>query len=177
MGVVEWDLTSDESRCSGVMAEIFGYPLGGYSPSYAGFLSRVHPEDRGRVRRTLDASIAAGAPHELEFSIVRPDGEVRQVRSKGRVHQGQGGEPVRVVGITLDVTEQRRSEEERDRLHSLEVYARAETAERERISRELHDRVAHSMGVAHQSLQLYEVLAEKGPPSGRRAGCIRQTRW
>jgi signal transduction histidine kinase len=42
----------------------------------------------------------------------------------------------------------------------------AEAAERERISRELHDRVAHSMGVAHQSLQLYEVLVEK---DGRRA--------
>ena len=163
VGVVEWDLTCDESRCSDVMAEIFGYPPGGYSPSYAGFLRRVHPEDRKRVRRTLDSSIAAGAPHELEFRIVRPDGEVRQVRSKGRVHQDKGGEPVRVVGITLDVTEQRRAEEERDQLRSLEVYARAETAERQRISRELHDRVAHSMGVAHQSLQLYEALAEKDP--------------
>jgi signal transduction histidine kinase len=45
----------------------------------------------------------------------------------------------------------------------LEVGIHAEAAERERISRELHDRVAHSMGVAHQSLQLYEALEEKDP--------------
>jgi signal transduction histidine kinase len=48
-----------------------------------------------------------------------------------------------------------------DRL--LEASVHAEAAERDRISRELHDRVAHSMGAAHQSLQLYEALAEKDP--------------
>jgi signal transduction histidine kinase len=37
--------------------------------------------------------------------------------------------------------------------------------ERQRISRELHDRVAHSMGVAHQSLQLYEAFLKKNPSS------------
>ena len=40
---------------------------------------------------------------------------------------------------------------------------RAETAERERISRELHDRVAHSMGIAYQNRQLHRVLAESDP--------------
>jgi signal transduction histidine kinase len=41
--------------------------------------------------------------------------------------------------------------------------ATAELEERERISRELHDRVAHSMGVAYQSLQLHEALLETDP--------------
>ena len=163
VGVVEWDLLADESRCSDVLIEIFGYPPDKRNPSYADFLERVHPEDRERVRHALDASIAAGAPHELEFRIVRPDGEVRQVRSRGRVHRDENGEPVRVVGITQDATEQKRAEEERDRLRALEVAAAAEDAERGRISRELHDRVAHSMGVVHQSLQLYEALEERDP--------------
>ena len=119
------------------------------------------------MRRTLDASIAAGAPHELEFRIVRPDGEARGVRSKGRVYEDASGEPVRVLGITLDITEQQRAEEERNRLRALEVATYAEAAERQRISRELHDRVAHSMGVIHQSLQLYGALAEKDPGRAR----------
>lgn len=71
---------------------------------------------------------------------------------------------VGLIGGQLGQFADRRSaKEERDRLHSLEVSLHAEAAERERISRELHDRVAHSMGVAHQSLQLYEALAEKDP--------------
>lgn len=56
-----------------------------------------------------------------------------------------------MLGVCIDVTEQKQAEQERERLHSLEVGAYAEAAERERISRELHDRVAHSMGVAYQS--------------------------
>jgi PAS domain S-box-containing protein len=151
---------ADESRCSGAMAEIYGYPPGEFNPSYEGLLARVHPDDRAGVRHALDAAIAAGTTYELEFRIVRLDGDVRRVQSKGRVYRNEGGTPARVVGVTLDFTEQKQAEQERDRLHSLEAGARAE---RERISRELHDRVAHSMGVAHQSLQLYEALAQKDP--------------
>jgi signal transduction histidine kinase len=67
------------------------------------------------------------------------------------------------VGVTLDVTDARELERERQRLRARELTALAEAAERERISRELHDRVAHSMAVAHQSLELYTSLAEAAP--------------
>ena len=78
-----------------------------------------------------------------------------------------GGRESRKVALVFDdITERKRAAQERDRLLAREWVAVAEAAERERISRELHDRVAHSMGVAHQSLQLYEVLVEK---DGRRA--------
>jgi PAS domain S-box-containing protein len=163
VGLLDCDVLADESRCSGAMAEIYGYSPGEFNPSYEGFLERVHPDDRVRVRRTLDAAVAAGAPHELEFRIVRPAGDVRWVHFKGRVHRDERGTPARVLGVSIDITEQKRAEQERQRLYSLEVSAHAEAAERDRISRELHDRVAHSMGVAHQSLQLYEALAEKDP--------------
>jgi PAS domain S-box-containing protein len=163
VGLLDWDVLAGESRCSGAMAEIYGCPPGEFNLSYEQFLERVHPDDRGRVRSTLDAAVAAGAPHELEFRIVRPAGDFRWVHAKGRVHRDEKGVFARVLGASLDVTEQKRAEEERDRLHSLEVGAHAETAERNRISRELHDRVAHSMGVAYQSLQLYQALAEKDP--------------
>ncbi|CAN5766097.1 hypothetical protein BH18ACT11_BH18ACT11_25330 [soil metagenome] len=163
VGLLDWDVPAGEGRCSGVMAEIYGYPPGEFNPSYEAFLERVHQEDRGRVRCMLDASISAGTPHELEFRIVRPAGDIRWVHSKGRVYRDEKGVAARVLGVILDVTEQKQAEQERDQLNSLEAGAHAEEAERRRISRELHDRVAHSMGVAHQSLQLYEALAQKDP--------------
>jgi PAS domain S-box-containing protein len=71
-----------------------------------------------------------------------------------------GGQESRKVALVFDdITERKRAAEERDRLLAREWVAVAEAAERERISRELHDRVAHSMGVAHQSLELHDVLA------------------
>src|SRR5215210_9224128 len=140
VGLLDWDVQSGESRCSGAMAEIYGYPQGEFNPSYEDFLERVHPEDRGRGRRTLDDAVAAGAPHELEFRIVRRSGDVRWVHAKGRVPRNEKGVFARVLGVTLDVTEQKQAQQERDQLHSLEARAHAEAAERRRISRELHDR-------------------------------------
>jgi signal transduction histidine kinase len=84
------------------------------------------------------------------------------------------GEVREWVGTITDVTERKKAEEERERLRVREWAARAETAERERISRELHDRVAHSMGVVHQSLQLYEALAGTDP--ARAAGKLELAR-
>lgn len=66
-----------------------------------------------------------------------------------------------------DDTGRKRAEEERDRLMAKEWVAAAAAAERERISRELHDRVAHSMAVVHQSLELYEALQDADPIRAR----------
>jgi PAS domain S-box-containing protein len=70
----------------------------------------------------------------------------------------------KVAILFTDIASRREAEEERLRLGGLEASARSEASERQRIARELHDRVAHTMGVAHQSLQLYPVYA-KGDPT------------
>jgi len=69
----------------------------------------------------------------------------------------------KVAILFADITRRREAEEERLRLRDLEASARAEASERERIGRELHDRVAHTMGVAHQSLQLHAAYATSDP--------------
>ena len=114
VGLLDWDVLADECQFSGAMAEMYGYLPGGFNPSIEGFIEGVHPDDRARVRSTLDASVAAGTPHELEFRIVRPAGEVRWVQAKGRVYRDERGTPARVLGVTLDVTEQKRAEWERE---------------------------------------------------------------
>jgi len=68
-----------------------------------------------------------------------------------------------VAVIFNDVLARKQAEEERERLRALASSARAEDAERRRIGRELHDRVAHTMAVAHQSLQLHRALADRDP--------------
>jgi PAS domain S-box-containing protein len=66
----------------------------------------------------------------------------------------------KVAILFTDITRRRKAEEERLRLRALEASAKSEASERQRIGRELHDRVAHTMGVAHQSLQLYKVYTK-----------------
>jgi signal transduction histidine kinase len=67
----------------------------------------------------------------------------------------------------MDVTERRELEEQKEKERARALSSRAEAAERERISRELHDRVAHTMGVAHQSLELHSALTQSDPERAR----------
>ncbi|HZC84503.1 MAG TPA: ATP-binding protein, partial [Rubrobacter sp.] len=69
----------------------------------------------------------------------------------------------KVAILFADITRRREAEEERLRLRALEASAQSEASERLRIGRELHDRVAHTMGVAHQSLQRYTLYTKSDP--------------
>jgi PAS domain S-box-containing protein len=79
---------------------------------------------------------------DFEFRLNHPVKGERWILSRSR-HVAADGEAGRLVGIAFDITERKRLESERARLRVREAAMRAETAERERISRELHDRVAH----------------------------------
>lgn len=67
------------------------------------------------------------------------------------------------VASQRDITNRERAEEERRRTEALERAAEAEAVQRERISRELHDRVGHSIAVVHQSLELHKALKGRDP--------------
>ena len=81
------------------------------------FRAFVHPEDRGRVDAVLDLVVqrpeevpAAGIA--LEFRLLRGDGTVREVRARGRIEQDALGVPIRWIGSTQDVTEERLTQRE-----------------------------------------------------------------
>ena len=108
--------------------------------------------------RTLEAveklqSTGRTTPYEKEY--IRKDGS----RGWGLFAATLLGEEDGVEFI-IDVTERKRAEMERERLVAHEVTARAQAEERRRLSRELHDRVAHDMALVHQSLELHVALKE-----------------
>ncbi len=79
----------------------------------------------------------------------------------------EAGRLTNYIGIQNDITERKRAEEERERLLAQTWKTRAENEERKRLSRELHDRVAHAMVVVHQSLELHEALKQSDPEAAR----------
>src|SRR5215210_3810444 len=88
----------------------------------------------------------------------------------------EGGEVRTIIAVAQNVTERKRAQEERERLLARVWRVRAEAEERKRISRELHDRVAHAMVVAHQSLELHEALKEANPEAAQaKIGLAKET--
>ena len=73
-------------------------------------LETIHPEDRGRVVEQL-AHRQEGVFVDLEFRIVRPDGSMRWVRSRGFPIKDENGEVTRVAGLLEDITERKQVEE------------------------------------------------------------------
>jgi len=79
----------------------------------------THPEDEPALREKFYGAIQASRDYDLEYRIFRPDGSVRSLRSVG--HRNPSGEIGEYVGITMDITERKHAEQERERLRQLEA--------------------------------------------------------
>ncbi len=104
MGSWQRNIENGTSSWSDNLYTIFGLQKSGTKPCLETFYNLVHPEDISRVRSTFEQAIAAKEGHELEFRLIRPDGEVRNMRSKGSVLVVEGLR-ASVVGYTQDITE------------------------------------------------------------------------
>ena len=75
-----------------------------------------------RVKQTIARSLGNGL-HHIEYRIIRPDGQVRWLESRGQVVRDLDGKPLGMRGVSMDVTARKDAEEERDRLVAREQAA------------------------------------------------------
>jgi PAS domain S-box-containing protein len=86
------------------------------SVAYQTWASRVHPDDLGAIESTLWELARGATDRRLEFRVVRPGGVVRNVESCATVLLDASGQPSRIVGVNVDVTERKQAEAEHARL-------------------------------------------------------------
>ena len=126
VGSWERHVETDRIYWSAEMLRILGFPEGSLS-SFAEFLSCVHPRDREKVLEAHHKILSSNAPVDVEYRIIRPDGDVRFVRSIAEAIRNDQAAVVRVAGATQDITEQVRAEqllrESEERLKSAERLA------------------------------------------------------
>jgi PAS domain S-box-containing protein len=84
------------------------------------FFETIHPEDRAGVTATLEQAIHTRTDYDIrEFRVCHPDGTLRFLRTIG--HHNPSSEMGYYVGITMDITERKQAEQERERLRQLEA--------------------------------------------------------
>ncbi|AJP74449.1 hypothetical protein TS85_11285 [Sphingomonas hengshuiensis] len=135
MGTWDWDLKTLQGSWSRRTAEIMGVAHVDTLTSEDG--SRlVHPDDSGWLSEALAHSIATREAFSAEYRILRPDGAIRWISSRGVVRCDDSGEPARITGTVRDVTDRREAQEALNALNeTLEQQVAARTAERDRMWR------------------------------------------
>ena len=109
-GLWEWDLASDKVQLSPRWKSMLGFESHEISDDRAGWLARVHPDDRLRLDEALRHHTSAGdiQPFDQDVRLLHKDGSIRHVLSRGVAIRDEGGVPYRIVGVDTDVTRVKR---------------------------------------------------------------------
>ena len=111
------------------------------------FYAQLHPDDRERTRTAIDQSIEQKSGYDIDYRTVAPDGQVRWIRAIGRGFYDATGNPMHFDGITMDISDRKRQEEERSRVEA-----------RERQYMHRLQRLAEASVAINSTLSLDEIL-------------------
>jgi PAS domain S-box-containing protein len=195
LGLWEWDLNKDEIWVTPTRRAQLGFPVSG-KITFEDLISRWHVDDRDKVREAVKDAIEKGKDYEAEFRVVLADRSVRWIAARGRAQANGRGEPMRLLGVSVDITARKEAEiiaqQQRDELEQLRQQKTAllekEVAERARLEREviescareqrriaydLHDGVGqHLVGVALSAKLLEQELRAAHPAEAKKASAI-----
>ena len=75
------------------------------------FVKSIHDEDRQRVMEAVERAVAEGVEYAAGYRVIDAKGRLRWVAARGKVEYSPDGQPLRLPGILIDVTERKRAEE------------------------------------------------------------------
>ena len=151
MGLFRWDTTNDTMHWSATNAVLLGIdPLA--EQSYDAWLDAIHEDDQARVRAMLEDSARTGTACETEYRVVHPDESLHWILLKAQPTSDAG--VVEMVGVQLDVTEQRTRTDEQAKFARLQAQAGEQAVRMQRVS--------SALSRALTTTQVCDVLTSEG---------------
>ena len=168
--VGHWDRDLETGRItwSDEIYRILGLSLQERDSTRTEWLDIVHPEDRQRLSLAIEEMQRGIRRFDVEFRIVRPNGEVRFLHSLGDVIRDERGRPLRRFGTAQDITERKQAEEKlratSEQLRSLSASLQsAKEEEGARIAREIHDELGSRLTSLKWDLEgINKILSDSG---------------
>ncbi|MEH1946353.1 MAG: PAS domain S-box protein [Nostoc sp.] len=124
IGYWEWNPITNQIFASENAIRCFGSDLSDVNWTYEKWLNQLHPEDREWVEPELRQAIATQTDYAVEYRVVWQDGSIYWVSAKGRGVYDATGQLLRMLGVLIDITERKLSEEERRRAQMLQIELR-----------------------------------------------------
>lgn len=116
MGVWDWNIAEDRLVWDAAEFKLYGVAPEDFTPTNSGFESFIHPDDLECFRAAAAEALTNRAPLDTEFRIVRQDGQERWLSERAVVLSDAAGEPIRMVGVSFDITDRRKADERRNLL-------------------------------------------------------------
>src|SRR6185295_5984774 len=108
MGTWDLDILSGIATRSDNFERMLGLTSGSIDGSLEELMACVHLEDREFVAGKIAGSVERKATdHECEYRVVWPDGSIHWLAGKGQVLCDEAGQPVRMIGVAMELTEQK----------------------------------------------------------------------
>jgi PAS domain S-box-containing protein len=167
-GLWDWNLKTNEVYYSREWKTQLGYEDHEISNRYEEWESRLHPEDLERTRASVQTFLQSPGPnYEVDYRLRHKNGSYRWILSRGAALFGPDGQPSRMVGSHLDITDRKRAEEKLRQLSA--SLLRLQDEERRRIARELHDSTAQGMAALAMNLSVVRGARARLAPKVRRS--------
>jgi len=111
IGNWEFDVRTRRITWSREQDRIFGLDPNQSEITYEDVVQRIHPDDQPLFEDSVQEAIASGQPYDIEFRVVRPNGQIRYVESRGEAIINDQGQVIQLFGISVDMTERKRRKE------------------------------------------------------------------
>jgi PAS domain S-box-containing protein len=108
LGAFDLDYPAGKIIWDGRTEHMYGFQPGGFDGTYEAFAKRVHADDLPRLNRDVDVARDSRNIFSHEFRVVWPDGSEHWLFSRGGFLYSDSGQPLRMYGAVVDITEQKR---------------------------------------------------------------------
>jgi PAS domain S-box-containing protein len=113
----QWDIIHNKVEWSNTLYNIYGLDKDSFKATFEGYQELLHTDDRQFVYNTITSVLQSKGDVVFEERIVRPNGEVRYLKSWGKVQTDDEGKPIKMLGSCLDITETKLAEAQLTKMH------------------------------------------------------------
>lgn len=124
LGIWDWNMLTGDLAWDDRMYELYGLSRDAFGGSIAAWENRLHREDRKRLAHALKEALAGERDFDIDFRAVHSDGKQKTLKANAIVIRNPDGRPVRMIGLTYDITDHRIMEQQLLQAQKMEAIGR-----------------------------------------------------